>query len=165
MPKVASARISEKQSINGVKGDQTKKELCVSNLSDFGQTITIRWKSKKLAQKFVKIMLDLVNNENIGYGQADRRTSYNEGKRLFWNEKDIPKIKKCNTDCSMLVAIAIDFTLGSAKLPYNTTTCTLKRQCQAYPKYFEILPIAKKKKLGDIELKEGKHVVAIVEVK
>lgn len=163
MIKIASARISEKGTINGAKGDQTKKEVCVSDWKNYGQTNTIRFKDSKKSKLAVKIAKELVKNDNIGYGQSDRYTSYDYCKKYLWDIGKISKIGKCNTDCSMLIAIICNFVFGKTLFPKTFTTATMISFFKKYPKHFEVLPLQKNKKVGDIEMKRG-HTTIIVEV-
>lgn len=104
------ASISEKGTINGTAGDQTGGEVTTRSFYDKSWTYVYRPNTINLAEALVKSMRNACDNNNIGYGQADRLTLYYECLRLAKNNRITPDIiakvtKKVNCDCSSLVAV------------------------------------------------------------
>lgn len=100
---IGHASISEKGTINGAKGDSTKKEVC-----------TRVWYSKPwdfmaihpdaiVRERHAKAIEAACANDNIGYGQSDRNTLNTLAKAVQY---DLSKVGKCNCDCSSLQNVA-----------------------------------------------------------
>lgn len=106
--KIGHAVQSEHNNANGAVGDQTTKEVLTADwyLRSKGWTHVFRAKTAAEAEIIAKTMEDICANDNIGYGQNDRTTSYNAAKAAGWNCKNI-KVK-CNTDCSEAVCICVN---------------------------------------------------------
>jgi len=128
---IGHASISENNSINGIKGDNTGKEVC-----------TRTWYSKPwdymaihpdaiVREKHAKAIEAACANDNISYGQSNRNTANTEAKKVNY---DISKIKtKCNTDCSALQNLAA-VASGAPKVTYGSngwTTSTMKSSLRA----------------------------------
>ncbi len=112
----AWAAIDENGKARGGKaGDQTGRECRVGNWYNFGQTMVYRWKDRKKAAKYAKIVKALCNNENIGYDQNDRVTLFNILKKNSWNYTKVNAPVEC--DCSELVGCAINCTVGKEVVP------------------------------------------------
>lgn len=166
MIKVGHASISEKGTVNGTKGDQTKKEVCILEWWNKGWDTVLRPKSSDLAEKSAKACEDGCKNDNIGYGQGSRNSAYTSYKKVG----DMSKIEKSNTDCSAyqtLCAIAG----GCEELNYTTnapTTSNMESKFKATGKY-EVLKDKKYLtsdaylKRGDILVKKGSHTVMALE--
>ena len=110
MIRIGHASISEKGTINGTKGDQTGGEVTTRDYYDKGWIYVYSPKSINLAEALVTAMQNACANNNIGYGQSDRLTLYNELMRLVNNGRILPETiakvkKKVNCDCSSLVAV------------------------------------------------------------
>ena len=87
----------------GAAGDQTKTEVYSRNWYSKPWHTVFRPKSAAVAEKIAKAMEQACANNNIGYDQGQRTTLYTFAKEVNW---DISKItKKCETDCSALVAV------------------------------------------------------------
>ena len=115
--KIIHARISETNSKNGKKGDQTKKEVTISDYYNHKLGwYTLRSYRPELSRLIQKYALLLANNENIGYSQSDRLSLLNE---LSQNNWDITKIKPCNCDCSSFVRVCIILACIELKLDYS----------------------------------------------
>lgn len=166
MYKVVSAGISENGTVNGKKGDQTRREVRVRPRYDFGQDTIIRFrKSKRNLAK--KIALYLAKNENIGYGQSNRTTLWDECVKIGWNYKRISEIGLCNCDCSMLIICIINFVYVKKVIPICYTG-NLEKFCKKHSDKFTILktqyiPDSKLIKMADIEIKAYKHTTIVVE--
>lgn len=155
---------SEKRSVNGRKGDQTRKEVRLGHYYDFGQTEFIRFKSKMRGKKAARAMIAICKNDNIGYGQNDRTTLFTQSREIGWNLKKISQIKKCNCDCAEICACAINFAYRKEIVPSYATTRSLKwLTVVTHPKKFKTVSVIRKKQAGDMPLAAGKHVIMIVE--
>ena len=166
MIKVVSAGISENGTVNGQKGDQTKREVRVRPRYNFGQDTIIRFKYSK-RKKASAIAFKLANNDRIGYGQSNRTTLWDECVKIGWNYKRISEIGLCNCDCSMLIICIINFVYGKKVIPICYTG-NLENFCKKHPGKFKILktqyiPDSNLIKIADIELKAYKHTTIVVE--
>ena len=121
----AWASISEKGTKDGKKGNQTGNELKIANYYNFGQNWVISFKRKKKGKIASEVAKLIVSNRNVGYGQSDRKSLYDECERIGWNIQRIHEIKPCNCDCSMLIICCINFAYGKSLLPYALTTYSL----------------------------------------
>ena len=100
---IGNARISEKGTVNGSKGDQTGKEVMTQSWSSGGTwQYVIRPKSSTVASKLATAMKQACANNNIGYSQADRLSLNTLAVKAGYN---LSKVGKCNCDCSSLVAV------------------------------------------------------------
>ena len=103
---IGNARISERGTVNGVKGDQTGKEVMTQSYASGGKwSYCIRPKSEEQAKKIANAMKAACANNNIGYSQGDRTSLYGLASRNHFN---IAKVGKCNCDCSSLVAVCVN---------------------------------------------------------
>lgn len=102
--KIGHASISEKSSITGTAGDQTKKEVCTRGWYKHSKGWrAFRAKDSAVAEKIAKCMEMACANDNIGYDQHQRNTLYNEAKQYNF---DVSKVTKpVETDCSALVRV------------------------------------------------------------
>lgn len=105
--KCGYASIDERGKVSGGKpGDQTGREVLVSNWYNFGQTAVYRWKDRNKAKAFAQCIESLCNNSADGYNQTKRTTLNSELKKLKWDYK---KLKTpCETDCSGLVVAGVN---------------------------------------------------------
>ena len=87
----------------GTAGDQTLKEVYSRDWYNKPWHTVFRPKSAEVAEKIAKAMEQACANNNIGYDQNQRTTLFELAKAKKWN---ISKVnKKCETDCSALVAV------------------------------------------------------------
>ena len=101
MVKIGHARISEKGSVDGVKGDQTKHEVEISNWYLDKWIAVYRPKNTKHAEIIATKCEDACKNDCIGYSQYTRYSLFN---LVCNNGYDIKNLKTpCNCDCSSLV--------------------------------------------------------------
>ena len=151
----------------GKPGNQNGKELKIAPWYDFGQTHTIRFKSKSRGRKCAKMMKMLCQSNKIGYAMDTRFMLYDVCKKYDWNWKIIEKMIKnetfplVNTDCSSLVSVAVNLSYGKIKLGRYTTTGSIIEDCRRMDKHFIILETGHPKKThkGDMEVKKFKHVI------
>ena len=101
MIKIAHARSSETGTKNGAPGDQTGKEVAITELYGSWEWI-LRPGTEEERKAIIKTAKEICNNDAIGYSQDKRLTLWEEWKKV----KDIKKIKnKCSCDCSSFVAV------------------------------------------------------------
>ena len=124
--RIGHASISETGSINGAKGDSTKKEVCTRNWYSKPWDYMAIHPDADVREKHAAAVEAACNNDNIGYGQGDRNTAYKEAKAVGY---DIAKItNKCNCDCSSLQNLAA-VASGADGVTYGSngwTTSTMK---------------------------------------
>ena len=165
--KIAHASISEKGTVNGNKGDQTGKEVCIRPWYNFGYTYVLRCKDPIIRNRMVQLAKDGCANDNIGYSQADRNSLHKE---LLRNNYDFKKVGKCNTDCSAYITvIAIGAGVKSLEYTNNAPTTATMMSTFRNTGLFDVL--TEKQLLntdanlmaGDILLKPYEHVVMVIE--
>jgi len=101
------ASCSEHDSAYGAAGDQKNgKEVKTGNWYYFNQNVVLRWKNDKLAHKFAQIVQKICDNNKVGYSQDTRTGLYTQLSKCGWNPDKITK--KCNTDCSAMIAAAVN---------------------------------------------------------
>lgn len=166
----AWASISEKGTANGIKGDQTKKEVKIGNYYNFGQNEFLRPINEEIGKKIAIAAARIAINDNIGYGQIDRKSSYNEFCKIGWNIDKIKDVKvKCNIDCSELALCAVNFALGYAALPStlytgNIRLALLSLKDKNGKSLFKCLKNLKERnlKVGDLPLKACHHIIVVI---
>ena len=89
----------------GVAGDQTGREVCIANWWDMVANRVLRIENVAVRNQFVKNMIDIANNNNVGYDQYQRNTLLIEAIKVNF---DFTKITvPCESDCSSMVTIAL----------------------------------------------------------
>ena len=166
----AWASISEKGTANGIKGDQTQKEVKIGNYYNFGQNEFLRPRDAEIGKKMAIAAARIAENDYIGYGQIDRNTAYNEFCKINWDIDKIKDVKvRCNIDCSELALCSVNFALGYAALPHTLYTGNIKVVLLALKNkekkhVFDCLKNLKEKdlKAGDLPLKAGHHIIVVI---
>lgn len=129
--KFGHARISENGSINGVKGDSTKKEVCIRNWYNGSWDFMAIHPDPVVREKHAAAVEAACNNDNVGYGQGDRNSLNKEAKVVNY---DIAKITNpCNCDCSSLQNAAAKAS-GAKNVTYASngwTTRTMRSKLKA----------------------------------
>ncbi len=96
---IGSARIDENGSINGVKGDQTGREVAQEayyrHKYDWD---AMRCKDPNRALMMSYCMASMCNNPNYGYSQSDRYSGLYEAKKVGYDTAKVDT--PCNIDCS-----------------------------------------------------------------
>lgn len=162
--KFAHASISETGSRNGKAGDQTGREVKISPFYDFGQTTILRISDNDERHRVSKYAQAIVKNDNIGYSQADRYSFYEQ---LLKVSRICDVKKKCNTDCSQMIA-SIMLRMGYADFNKWTRTGTLeedfKKCMERHNVKYKVIKYKNQEQLckGDILLKPNKHVVVVL---
>lgn len=100
---IGHASISEKGTINGAKGDSTKKEVCTRAWYSKPWDFMAIHPDAAVRERHAKAIEDACANNNIGYGQGDRNTLNTLAKAVGY---DLSKVGKCNCDCSSLQNVA-----------------------------------------------------------
>ena len=154
------ASTSEKGTKNGAKGDQTGREVKTGAYYSFGQNQVIRFNDSAKATIAAKAMKAICDNNNIGYGQNDRKSLYDEAKSIGWNVNRIGEINLSNVDCSEACAVAINFAYGKALIDAGVYTGNIANACKNTG-YFSIGTSFSENTLhiGDMPLKAGKHII------
>lgn len=114
---VSNCSWSETSSINGQKGDQTQKEYYIRPWYDNNWDYMLRHPNSQIQQYIAQNAIAAANNDNIGYGQADNRTFWQELEKVNYDASKITT--KCNADCSSsscAIAKAAGFLSGDTVL-------------------------------------------------
>ena len=165
---IGHASISECNTVNGKKGDQTKKEVCIRTYYDKKWDYILRPKNKTLAEMTVQACINLCNNDCIGYSQNDRNSLDSELSKVNWNYHLLKT--PCNTDCSAFMSVCAK--IGGANIKYAKmangkynapTTRTMVRAFKESGLY-EVIKFTKMEDLlrGDVLVKEGSHTVMVL---
>ena len=169
MVTIAHASISENGTINGKRGDQTKKEVCLRQWYAKPWNVLIRFIDTDMQDKVALAMERAVANDHIGYSQNDRNSLLSAVRKMDYDPGTVTV--DVNTDCSALVTVACIYAgiaeCALVKGGNCATTRTLKSLLKATG---EVLLFTtsdytnKTDKLirGDILLAEGKHVCVVV---
>ena len=160
---IGHASISERGTTNGTDGDQTGKEVCTRAWYSKSWNVMLICTDKALASRAAQEMRNACANNNIGYGQNDRRTAYDsavKNGRTFKNAKG-------NTDCSQLVA-GCYILAGLSGLSADCYTGNLRQALLNTGKFKAYTDSAHLNsdayaEIGAIYLKEGSHVVMALE--
>lgn len=155
--KIGHARIDENgRAKNGKAGDQTGREVMISDWYNGNWHTVFRPKNSKQAEKIAKACEQGCKNNHIGYDQSQRTTLYDAAKAVDW---DLSKIKKdVETDCSAFVAVCCN--AAGIKVTKNNWTGDQKAILTKTGE-FEVLTDKKYTgqsaylKRGDILLKDG----------
>lgn len=165
LAKCAWASQSETKGKNGVKGDQTSKEVKRGNCYYFGQTLVIRPKSSQInkGKRIGKATGEIADNDCFGYGQLDRASAYIVARGINWRIRYIEGVKnKCNLDCSELAGIAVNFAYNKEIVPSTVYSGNIAPTLVA-TKLFKTIAYEKgmKLKVGDIIVNPGHHVIVV----
>lgn len=168
---IAHASIDEKGTAkNGQAGDQTKKEVCTRSWYNKPWNAVIRFKDAGKREKIAQLMEKAAANDKIGYDQNQRNTLLTQARK---HNYDVSKVTEpCETDCSALVTLACIYAgVPESKLIHNGNSATTRTLVPLLKATGEVevftLPLYTQKpdKLlrGDILIKEGSHVVVVVQ--
>lgn len=127
--RIGHASISEKGTINGVKGDQTGGEVCIRSFYSKPWDYMAIHPDATVREKHAKAIEAACANDNIGYGQSDRNTLNTLAKAIGY---DLSHVGKCNCDCSSLQNVAA-VASGASGATYGSngwTTSTIKAALQ-----------------------------------
>ncbi len=127
--RIGHASISEKNTPNGSKGDQTGKEVCIRTWYSRPWDYMAVHPNAAVREKHAEAVEAACANNNIGYGQNDRNTLNTLAKAAGY---DLSKVGKCNCDCSSLqnVAAVASGAPGAVYGSNGWTTATMKTALQ-----------------------------------
>lgn len=180
---IAHASIDENGKISGGKaGDQTKKEVCIRTMYYKPWNCVIRIDNEAVRTQFANNMIDIANNENIGYDQGGRNSLLAEARKVNF---DFSKITvKCECDCSSAITTcllaAIFVVLGEAayleayEILVVSGNCATTSTLRTRMKKLTMISVTvytstaytsstSKSLYGDIYIKEGSHVVCYID--
>ena len=168
---IAHASINEQGKISGGSlGDQTKKEVCTRTWYNKPWGCVIRFIDKDMREKVAQCMEKAAANDHIGYDQNRRNTLLNLARKYNYDPSKVTE--NCATDCSALVSLACIYAgIPESKLVYNGNSATTRTLWQILKSTGEVDVFTtpnytqKSDKLlrGDILLKEGAHVVVVIQ--
>lgn len=171
MTLIAHASINEKgQAKNGQAGDQTGKEVCTRSWYNKPWNAVIRFKDAGKREKIAQLMEKAAANDKIGYDQNQRNTLLTQARKHNYDVSKVTEV--CETDCSALVTLACIYAgVPESKLIHNGNSATTRTLLPLLKTTGEVevftLPLYTQKpdKLlrGDILIKEGSHVVVVVQ--
>lgn len=160
---IGNARISERGTVNGNKGDQTGRQVMTQAWSSGGTwQYVIRPKDAEKAKKIAAAMKAACSNNNIGYSQADRLSLYNIVSKNGWK---IASAGKCNCDCSSLVAVCVNAAgIKVSASMYTGNELALLKATGAFTVYSssDYTKASGKLRTGDILLRSG-HTAIVTE--
>lgn len=160
--RIGHASISEKGTINGAKGDQTGKEVCIRTWYSKPWDYMAVHPDAEVREKHAAAIEAACANNSIGYGQGDRNTLNALAKIAGY---DLSKVGKCNCDCSSLqnVAAVASGAHGAVYGSNGWTTTTMKPALQklGYKIITDLKYLADKEYCvrGAIYVKAGSHTV------
>lgn len=165
--RIGHASMSETNSANGQKGDQTGKEVVIRDWYNKPWTCLLRPKDPNKAEIMAQSCEKGCANNNIGYSQSTRNTLRQEAKKVNFN---LSKVGLCNCDCSSFMAVCAE-SAGIA-IPYNggnaPTTSTMRTAFLSTGEFDLLLDSIYLTspnflKRGDILVKEGSHTVMVLD--
>lgn len=178
---IAHASIGENGKVTGGSaGDQTGKEVCIREWYNKPWNYLLHIKNDKIRKQFGNNMIDIANNNNVGYNQSSRNTLLTQAIKVNFVFTKITT--KCNTDCSAMVTAAllgaIYTILGKEeyqkayKVLYSGSNCRTTSTLRSGLNTLGLITVynsreyiggTSKAVYGDIYIKEGSHVVCYVD--
>lgn len=163
MIRIGHASISEKNTINGKKGDSTGKEVCVRTWYSKPWDFVAVHPDETVREKHAKAVEEACANGCIGYGQNDRNSLNDEAKKVNYA---LSKIKvKCNCDCSSLQNVCA-VASGAVSSYVGWRTSTMKAYLEKAGYIILTGDCANKSEYavrGAIYVKSGKHTVCALD--
>ena len=151
----------------GKAGDQTGREVKISNWYAASWDFVARAKDGAAAARIAAAAIAGAENSNIGYDQGQRNTLLAEAKKVVY---DLAKIENpCETDCSAFASVCVLAAGVSLDFGSNLPTTRNLRQKLAETGAFDILTDRKYLqgdgylRSGDILCNEGAHVVVVLD--
>lgn len=95
---LSNCSISEHNTINGTKGDQTGSEYKITNWYNGNWMCILRYPDTRVLECIAQNATYAANNNNIGYGQSDRGTFWSQLQSVNYDASKITT--PCNADCS-----------------------------------------------------------------
>ena len=170
---IGHASINERYSIsNGIPGDQTGREVYIRAWYKNGWNKMIRCNDEAAADMMAKAMEQACANDNIGYAQDKRNTSFIEAQKVNWVLKNIKT--PCEADCSSLIRLCVNCGYfaynGSIPFPnvndtfYTGNMANELKKTGLFTVYTASRYISNPNNLqrGDILVAEGSHTVMVL---
>ena len=152
----------------GRAGDQTGRETKVGAWYDFGQSAVFRFLDEKAAAAFAKYMKMLCVDYNVGYDQNERTTIFIACRKAGWDITKVSKSAAYESDCSELVATAINLAFKKEILGPDTYTGNLNSRLENSKKFKKLTGSKYCRssaylKKGDVINAPGHHVIGCLE--
>ena len=168
--KIGHSSIDENGHITGGKaGDQTKREVYVTNWYKKGWTVLLRPKDFGVAERMARACEAGCANDNIGYDQNQRNTLRARAKEVGW---DLSKITApCECDCSSFMAVCAEAAGVNMEVAYSSGNAPATRYMrERFLRTGAFDALTDKKYLtrsdylrrGDILVYEGHHTVMVL---
>lgn len=166
MVMIGHSSISENNSTDGQKGDQTLKEVCTRDYYLKSWSCLLRPKDPNKAEIMAQSCEKGCANQNVGYSQSTRNTLRQEAIKVNF---DLSKVGLCNCDCSSFMSVCAE-SAGIA-IPYNgsnaPTTKTMRNAFMSTGEFDLLLDSTYLTspnflKRGDILVAEGSHTVMVL---
>lgn len=146
----------------GKAGDQTGKEVKCGNIYNFGQTRVYRCTDRKYAVKIGATAKAIALNNNFGYCQGHRTTSYNALKNANWIVANVKT--PVEIDCSMLGGCSVNVAYGKQLISSSVYSGNIGSALLATGLFKELkaskyLGKSEYIECGDIIVAPGKHVI------
>lgn len=166
--RIGHASIDEnRRAKGGSAGDQTGKEVKISNWYNGGWDFVARAKDPAVAEKIAAAAEAGANNPNIGYDQGERNDLLTEARKVGFVLSKI--IVPCETDCSAFVSVCVLAAGVDIDFSTNLPTTSNLRAKLAKTGAFDILTDNKYRtssnylRRGDIPCKERSHTVVALD--
>lgn len=159
----AWASSDERGKLKGGKaGDQTGKEVKCGAIYNFGQTRVYRCVDRKYAVKIGTAAKAIALNNNFGYCQGHRTTSYNALKNANWIVANVKT--PVEIDCSMLGGCSVNVAYGKQLISSSVYSGNIGSALLATGLFKELkaskyLGKSEYIECGDIIVAPGKHVI------
>lgn len=168
--RIVHSSIDERGSASGgASGDQTGKEVYVRSFYKHPWNVMLRYTDYNVAKQVATIAQKLANSNLVGYDQGQRNTLYQALKRHNWNvDAYIASGEKTESDCSSFVYACYCCLIPSMRSDSNAPVTSNMRN-KFIPFGFtdfsesKYLNEASYLRIGDILLKEGSHVVMVID--
>ena len=170
---IGHASINERYSINnGIPGDQTGREVYIRAWYKNGWNKMIRCNDEAAADMMAKAMEQACANDNIGYAQDKRNTSFIEAQKVNWVLKNIKT--PCEADCSSLIRLCVNcgYYAYNGTIPFPNVNDTFYtgnmanelKKTGLFTVYTASRYISNPNNLqrGDILVAEGSHTVMVL---
>lgn len=146
----------------GKAGDQTGKEVKCGNIYNFGQTRVYRCADRKYAVKIGAAAKAIALNNNFGYCQGHRTTSYDALKNANWIVANVKT--PVEIDCSMLGGCSVNVAYGKQLISSSVYSGNIGSALLATGLFKELkaskyLGKSEYIECGDIIVAPGKHVI------
>lgn len=164
--KIGHASTGERGGRGNEAGDQTGKEVKISNWYSSPWNVILRAKSVTLANKLAEVCEAGCNNNKIGYDMNDRNSAHTEAQKVGY---DLSKITvPCETDCSAFMTLCA-IASGVTELEYSGNAPVCSTMPKVFPKSRfhtitdkNILRSAKYLQRGDILINTTAHTAMVL---